>query len=111
VAVADYSHEALRWVLPHVDAVINTTSVGMSPKNDESPFPADLLSSRMVIMDIVYNPLETKLLKDARKKGCKTIDGIGMLVHQGAESLRIWLGIDAPVEDMKTAVMKELWKN
>jgi shikimate dehydrogenase len=95
-------------VIPEVDVVVNTTTVGMTPKKGESPLPADVLSPRLVVMDIVYNPVETRLLRDAKKRGCKTVDGVGMLVHQGAESFKIWLGIDAPIEEMRDAVMKEL---
>jgi len=92
------------------DILINTTSVGMSPDTDKSPLPGELLRPALTVMEIVYNPLETKLLREARSIGCKTIDGAGMLVHQGAESLRIWLGVDAPVETMRRALLEELGK-
>lgn len=108
VAVVDYSHKAMCGILPYVDVVINTTTVGMSPKKDESPLPAEFLSPKLIVMDIVYNPLETKLLRDAKKIGCKTVDGVGMLVHQGAESFKIWLGTEAPIDAMRDGVLKEL---
>jgi shikimate dehydrogenase len=59
-------------------------------------------------MDLVYNPLRTKLLKNAKKAGCKTIDGVGMLVHQGAVSLELWTGKNAPIEVMRDAVLQAL---
>jgi shikimate dehydrogenase len=111
VAVMDYSPSVLHEILSRIDVVINTTSVGMAPKKGESPLPAEFLSPKLVVMDIVYNPLETKLLRDARKRGCKTVDGVGMLVRQGAESFKIWLGIDAPIDAMREAVMTELKKD
>jgi shikimate dehydrogenase len=111
VDVVDYATEALKKTLSDVDILINTTTVGMAPRKGESPLPADVLNSRLIVMDIVYNPLETMLLRDAKRKGCKTVDGVGMLVHQGAESLRIWLNIEAPIEEMREAVLKELKKN
>lgn len=111
IGVVDYAPEALKKALSDVDVLINTTTVGMSPRKGESPLPADVLESHLVVMDIVYNPLETRLLRDAKKRGCKTVDGVGMLVHQGAESFKIWLGVDAPIEDMREAVLKELKKN
>jgi len=92
------------------DILINTTSVGMSPNTDKSPLPSEMLQPSLTVMDIVYNPLETRLLQEAKKIGCKTIDGTGMLVHQGAESLKIWLGVDAPIETMREALLGELGK-
>jgi shikimate dehydrogenase len=63
-------------------------------------------------MDIVYNPVETKLLKLAGAKGCKTVPGVGMFVHQGAEAEKIWFsGINPPVDLMKKVVMAEFHKN
>jgi shikimate dehydrogenase len=108
IGVVDYAPDSLKQMLSKVDILINTTTVGMSPRKEESPLPAAFLDTRLVVMDIVYNPLDTRLLRDAKKRGCKTVDGVGMLVHQGAESLRIWLGIEAPTDVMREAVRKEL---
>lgn len=94
--------------LEGIDVLINATSIGMHPKTNFTPLKASLLNPDIVVMDIVYNPIETKLLKDARKRGCKTVNGVGMLVHQGAESLRIWLGIKAPIDIMKKVVIRNL---
>ncbi len=108
VVVVNYEEKSLKDAISRTDAVINTTTVGMMPHVADSPLPASVLESRVVVMDIVYNPQETRLLQDAKAAGCKTVDGIGMLVHQGAESLKIWLGVDAPTAAMKAAVEKEL---
>ncbi len=86
------------------DILINTTPVGMHPGIDASPVPLELLKSEMVVMDIVYNPLETRLLKEASRIGCKTIDGLAMFVNQGARQFEWWTGEKAPVAVMKQAV-------
>lgn len=94
--------------LEGIDAIINATSIGMHPKTNSTPLDAGLLNPDTAVMDIVYSPIETKLLKDAGERGCKTVNGVGMFVHQGAESLGIWLGIKAPMEIMKKAVIGKL---
>ncbi|MBU4405974.1 MAG: shikimate dehydrogenase [Candidatus Altiarchaeota archaeon] len=96
--------------LDDFDILINATPVGMSPNIDNSPLPREFLNPSLTVMDIVYNPLETKLLNEAKEAGCKTVNGTGMLVNQGAESLRIWLGVEAPVETMRNALLNELKK-
>lgn len=70
--------------------IINATSVGMSPNDNESPLPAECLHSDQVVCDIVYTPPHTKLLQLAEAKGCKVVTGEGMLVHQGLESFKKW---------------------
>lgn len=70
--------------------IINATSVGMSPNDNESPLPAECLHSDQVVCDIVYTPPRTKLLQMAEAKGCKVVSGEGMLVHQGLESFKKW---------------------
>lgn len=106
--VVDFNVEKIKESLKKTDILINATPVGMYPKTDESVVPAEIIPKTVRVMDIVYNPMETKLLREAKKRGCKTIDGVGMLVHQGAESLKIWLGIDAPIETMRDAVTERL---
>lgn len=70
--------------------IINATSVGMSPNDNESPLPAECLHNDQVVCDIVYTPPRTKLLQMAETKGCKVVTGEGMLVHQGLESFKKW---------------------
>lgn len=86
------------------DLLVHATSVGMHPRDDECVVEADVLQRAMVVMDIVYNPIETKLLKTAEKQGCSTINGLGMFVQQGAEQFRLWTGLKAPVSAMRKAV-------
>ena len=70
--------------------IINATSVGMTPNEDESPLESDSLNPGQAVCDIVYAPPETKLLKLAAEKGCRTVTGEGMLVNQGLESFKKW---------------------
>jgi shikimate dehydrogenase len=87
--------------------LVNTTSVGLNTPL-ESPLPEGVLPNSGWVCDIVYRPLETKLLKDARSRGLTGIDGLGMLVHQGALALNAWTGRDAPVDVMRKAALAQL---
>lgn len=88
--------------------IINATSAGMTPHEIDTPLNAALLENGMVVMDLVYNPLQTCLLKEAEKKGCTTIDGVAMFVHQGAVQFEMWTGRKAPVNVMRKVVLEEL---
>ncbi|MBR9980638.1 MAG: shikimate dehydrogenase [Desulfatitalea sp.] len=90
------------------DILINTTSLGMRPETARTPVPPNCLRPGMVVMDIVYNPLETRLLRDARAAGCDTIDGVAMFVYQGARQIELWTGRTAPVDIMRRAVLAGL---
>jgi shikimate dehydrogenase len=90
------------------EILVNTTPIGMYPEMDASPIPEKDLSKEMVVMDIVYNPLETKFLKDAAARGCQTINGVDMFVFQGAYQFELWTGQKAPVEVMQNAVLESL---
>ncbi|MFO7667369.1 MAG: shikimate dehydrogenase [Desulfobacterales bacterium] len=92
------------------DILINTTPVGMTPDIDGMPIEKRYLEKGMVVMDIVYNPLKTRLLAEAEKAGCVTIDGVSMFVYQGAFQFELWTGIKAPVDVMKKAVLEALIK-
>ncbi|RJS73047.1 MAG: shikimate dehydrogenase [Candidatus Syntrophoarchaeum sp. WYZ-LMO15] len=95
-------------VIPGCDILINTTSVGMYPEVDKIPIDPDLLHKDLIVFDIVYNPPLTGLLREAKQRGCKTIDGVKMLVYQGAASFKIWFGFDPPVDVMEGAVRSAL---
>jgi shikimate dehydrogenase len=83
------------------DVLINTTSVGLS--GDESPVPAEAIPPSSVVMDCVYDPPHTRLLRDAEGRGARTIAGKWMLVYQAAEQLQLWTGSEAPLEVMAEA--------
>lgn len=102
------SHDVLKKWIEDVDVLINTTSVGMHPRQDETLIDKSFLRSELTVMDIVYNPIETKLLKDAKSAGAKVIYGTEMLVFQGAASFEIWFNQPAPVNVMKEAIMEKL---
>ncbi len=86
------------------DLIINCTSVGMAPDIRGCPLDPALLEPRQVVYDIVYQPRETVLLQEAKRQGCWTVEGIGMLVHQGAASFRTWFGCDPDTEAMFSAL-------
>nr|WP_321465507.1 shikimate dehydrogenase [uncultured Desulfobulbus sp.] len=90
------------------DALVNTTSVGMSPRSDGIPLDPALLTHFSVVMDIVYSPLRTRLLDEAAVRGCRTIDGLQMLLYQGAAQFTLWTNQPAPHVVMREALLREL---
>jgi shikimate dehydrogenase len=93
------------------DILLQTTSVGMHPHQDRCLIPEHLLREKMTVMDIIYNPFETKLLNMAKAQGCLTVNGLDMFIRQGAEQFRLWTGIDPPVDAMLQAVKQVLSQN
>lgn len=98
----------LKDLLQDTDVLINTTTLGMHPNIDTSIATAEDLHPSLTVFDIVYNPLETRLLKEAKASGAKTVSGVLMLAYQGAEAFRLWTGIEPPVELMKKTVLEAL---
>ena len=94
--------------LEKADILVNTTSLGMNPNSEGTPVPARLLRADLVVSDIIYNPLQTRLLKEAEAAGARTISGINMLVWQGALAFEMWTGQKAPVDTMREEVIKGL---
>jgi shikimate dehydrogenase len=92
------------------DIIINATSVGMSPNAEESLLHAEQIPKHCVVMDIVTSPMETRLLKEAKKAGAETITGERMLLHQACGQFEIWFGKSAPVEAMEKALYENLKK-
>lgn len=90
------------------DILINTTSVGMTPDDDKTPVEQKFLSRFSVVMDIVYAPLTTRLLREAEGAGCKLVDGLSMLLYQGAEQFELWTGRDAPVDIMRNVLRERI---
>ena len=90
------------------DIVINCTPVGMHPKQDVSLIPVDLFRPGQAVFDIVYTPLETKLLKDAKSLGLQTISGVEMFVNQAVLQFERFTGAPAPVAVMRNVVLKML---
>jgi len=102
------SAEVLEEELETTDILVNATSVGMNPDVNRSPVPSDLLRHDLCVMDIIYNPLETKLLKDAKAVGAKVVSGLEMLLYQGAVAFEIWTNCPAPVDVMRKAALDKL---
>lgn len=90
--------------------LINATPVGMFPNVNESPVDESFLKKGMIVFDILYNPLETKLIKSAKKKGCKVILGVEMFLNQAYAQFEMFTGKKAPKELMRKLVLKELKK-
>jgi shikimate dehydrogenase len=86
--------------------LVNATSVGMG--GDGLPVPVEMLGPPQIVVDLVYHPVDTPLLRAARERGARAIDGVGMLVHQGARAFELWTGVDAPVGAMNAAARAAL---
>ncbi|MCJ7537606.1 MAG: shikimate dehydrogenase [Anaerolineales bacterium] len=96
---------SLSRLTPPADLIINTTPLGMSPQKNLSPWPSDLaLPPQAAVYDLVYNPVETLLLRTAREAGLRAASGLGMLVEQAALSFEIWTGLPAPRTEMHTSL-------
>lgn len=88
------------------DLLVNTTSLGMQPRTEEMPpLPPEAFANKPFVCDLIYAPAETRLLAEAKAAGCGTLNGLGMLVYQGAISLSIWTG--RPLSEMPVAVMEQ----
>ncbi|AVB75474.1 Shikimate dehydrogenase [Methanococcus maripaludis] len=95
--------------IENFDIIINTTPVGMYPNTEVDPvIPLHNIKKDAVVMDLIYNPLEPVFLKEAKKYGAKTINGIGMLVYQGAVSFEIWTGIKPDIFVMKKSIISKI---
>jgi shikimate dehydrogenase len=101
-----HSLDDLSGLLADADVLVNATSVGM--EEDRSPVPADALHGELAVLDAVYSPLRTKLLRDADAAGATTIDGAWMLLFQGVAAFELWTGHDAPVAAMNEALRDRL---
>lgn len=94
-----------------IDIIINATPVGMYPKTKNSPIPISLIDKHQTVFDLVYNPIKTKLLKSAEKKGAKTISGIDMFIAQGIRQAELWTGKDIINPNLMSRLRKIIIKN
>jgi shikimate dehydrogenase len=90
--------------LPRAQVLIHCTPIGMVPKVDNTCVPASLLHAGLAVMDIVYNPRETRLLKEAKRAGCKTIPGLEMFLNQAVTQFELWANQSAPVDVMRAVL-------
>ncbi len=100
------SEPVLKSAVSDADIVINCTPVGMHPEVDRSVIPSGLLQKSPVVFDVVYNPLKTKLLREAEEAGCRVISGVEMFVNQAASQFELWTGKKAPISVMRKVVEK-----
>jgi shikimate dehydrogenase len=108
VVAGALSSDAIEANLRNSNILINATSVGMKQNLSQSLVAPQWLRSDLTVMDIVYNPVETKLAKDAKAASAKVISGVEMLIYQGAASFEIWTGLSAPVDVMRKAALNKL---
>ncbi|MGQ9649520.1 MAG: shikimate dehydrogenase [Phycisphaerae bacterium] len=90
------------------DIIINGTSIGMWPNVDDTPLPADALIGKPVVFDTIYNPIETRLLREARLHSCRTVDGVSMFVNQAAAQFERWIGRPAPFDVLRDVLLRRL---
>jgi shikimate dehydrogenase len=108
VSALELNPANLKKTLATAGLLVNATSVGMQPGSDATPVPADLLRPGLAVFDAVYAPLETRLLREARERGCTTISGLEMLVRQGGLSFELWTGRKTPLDIMREAALSSL---
>lgn len=100
--------DSLAASMEKADLVVNCTPVGMHPKRDDSPVPADLLRPGQSVFDIVYTPLETRLLREAGERGLQTVSGVDMFIYQAVLQFEEFTGSEAPEEVMRRVVLEQL---
>jgi shikimate dehydrogenase len=107
-----HTWEKLSMLISQADLLVNTTPVGMYPQGEKSPVPSgaiDRMKAGAIVYDLIYNPNPTQFLKDAQLRGARAIDGLPMLVQQGAAALKIWLNKESvPVDVMRQALRQHL---
>ena len=100
---------ALETAIKDCTLIVNATDVGMFPHILNSPLPnQDWLSAKHIVFDLVYRPLITRLRSDAQAAGAKTIDGLGMFIHQGAAAFQLWTGMEMPLEPIRQVLENKL---
>ncbi|MBI4187019.1 MAG: shikimate dehydrogenase [Chloroflexi bacterium] len=108
VEALELNEENLAGTLAGADILVNATSVGMTPGINETPVSGKLLRPGLVVFDIVYNPIRTRLLREGEMAGAQTVGGLDMLVWQGALAFEKWTGVKAPVDLMREEASRML---
>ncbi len=104
-----YNDPAVVQAMHRARVLVNTTPLGLYPHVEEMPpIPLEGLHPDMLVYDLIYNPPVSRLLREAQKRGCAILNGVKMLVYQGAESFQLWTGQYPPVDAMEQAVRKAL---
>ena len=102
-----FENKIFEEMLPSIDILVNTTTIGMFPNTLLSPIPKNYLHKDLTVFDIIYNPLETQLMKNASEKGCRVLGGLDMLIYQGVLSFEWWTNKTPNIELMKRSVLNE----
>lgn len=102
-------HEGIEEVINNVDIIINATPVGM--KLGDKPIPTDNIKAGCIVIDMIYKPLETQLIRDASQNGAKTIDGLWMLIYQAIEAVDIWFRIKFDANQVRRYILDEVLTN
>ena len=110
ITSAALTDRALAAAMQEADIIVHCTPIGMHPREDASLVPAELFRPGQVVFDIVYTPLETRLLADARARGCRVIPGVEMFVNQAVLQFDVFTGIPAPADVMRRVVLEQLQK-
>jgi shikimate dehydrogenase len=100
--------ESLKREIKNSQVLLHCTPIGMQPRVHESCVPAALLEPHLAVMDIVYNPIETRLLRDAKAAGCRTIRGLAMFLNQAVKQFELWTGQPAPADVMQSVLESRL---
>jgi shikimate dehydrogenase len=108
ISNASLTEVTLSAAMEQADILIHCTPVGMHPKVDASLVPPDLFRPEQVVFDIVYTPLQTKLVAEAKARGCKTISGVEMFANQAALQFELFTGVKAPLEVMRAVLVEKL---
>ena len=104
VQAAPLDDATLRQILPEAQVLVHCTPMGMSPNVQGTSVPGLLLHAGLTVMDIVYNPRETRLLREAKAAGCRTIPGLEMFLHQAAAQFELWTNQAAPTDVMRSVL-------
>ncbi len=98
--IGEMTEKTIKESLANYDVVIHATKVGMYPHSDDILFNPDMLKPNHIVCDVVYVPAETRLLREAAARGCRTLSGLWMNTYQAAEQMRLWVGIEPPMDYM-----------
>ena len=108
IKARELNEDNLSGALKEAELLINATSIGTSPALDATLVPAGLLRGNLPVFDVIYNPVKTRLMREAQEKGARVISGLDMLVWQAVPTFEMWTGCKAPIDVMKSAAFGAL---
>lgn len=110
ISGVEWTENTVKKSMDSADVIINATPLGMWPETNVSPVNPELLRKEQVVFDVIYTPPETLLLRSAKDKGCKTIGGVEMFVHQAAEQFQLFTGVNPPVDLIRKTLAENIKK-